>query len=128
MITFDETANVEYRLSFVDQGKQTFVSRFLFAENGSCHFVSPYIFILKRQHIYSMDIDILIYLLFIYIHIFVSISICIYMYICCRSKQKTEAQAISFNPFTGCSLCKWKFVIFPFATKKQMEVIRLQRD
>jgi hypothetical protein len=30
-------------------------------------------------------------------------------------KRKTEAQAIFFDPFTVCSLCKWKFVVCPLA-------------
>jgi hypothetical protein len=33
MGTFAETANVDYRLSFADQGKQTSFFRFPFAEN-----------------------------------------------------------------------------------------------
>jgi hypothetical protein len=36
MGTFAETANVDYRLSFADQGKQTFVLRFRLQQtNGS---------------------------------------------------------------------------------------------
>ncbi len=41
---------------------------------------------------------------------------------------ETEAQAIFFNPLTICSLCKGKFVVCPFADKKQTEVIHLQMD
>jgi hypothetical protein len=37
MGTFAETANVNYRLSFADQEKQTYVFR-LQQTNGSCHF------------------------------------------------------------------------------------------
>ncbi len=31
-----------------------------------------------------------------------------------KIKRKTEVQAIFFNPFTVCSLCKRKFVVCPF--------------
>jgi hypothetical protein len=31
-----------------------------------------------------------------------------------NEKWKTEVQVIVLNPFTLCSLCKWKFVICPF--------------
>jgi hypothetical protein len=43
---FAETANANYRLAFVDQGKQTSVFRFhLQQTNGSCRFCFPYIYI-----------------------------------------------------------------------------------
>jgi hypothetical protein len=31
-----------------------------------------------------------------------------------NEKWKTEVQVIVLNPFTLCSLCKWKFVVCPF--------------
>jgi hypothetical protein len=39
-------------------------------------------------------------------------------------KRKTKAPAILLYPFTVCSLCKRKFVVWPFAD----EIIRLQTD
>ncbi len=33
MGTFAETANVDYRLPFADQGKQTFISVYIYTEN-----------------------------------------------------------------------------------------------
>ncbi len=48
METFPETANVDYRLSFADQGKQTFVLR-LRQTNGSCRFpLVPFRILLAR--------------------------------------------------------------------------------
>jgi hypothetical protein len=41
-----------------------------------------------------------------------------YVYICCHFKRKTEALTIFLNPFTTCSLCKQKFVVFPFVDKE----------
>jgi hypothetical protein len=77
MGTFAETTNIDYCLSFADQGKQTSIFHFPFAENkrvcrfrfrlqqtnGSCHF-----------------------------------------YIYFPFKRKTDAQVIFPNPFTVCSL------------------------
>ncbi len=57
------TANVDYHLSFADQGKQTI--RFPYT-------VYIYIHILKRQHIYSIDIN---------IHVCVCVYVCIHIYI-----------------------------------------------
>ncbi len=43
-------------------------------------------------------------------------------------KWKTEAQAIFLNPFTVCSLCKWKFVVCLFVDEKTYGSDRLQTD
>jgi hypothetical protein len=99
---FAETANVDYLLSFADQGKRASVFRFPF---------SLYIYFETAADIYTYrDIEIYIYIslyisnLYLYIYIFI-------YYICCCFKRKTEAQAIFLNPFTVGSSCKQKFVV-----------------
>jgi hypothetical protein len=111
--TVAETENVDYCLSFADQGKQTSVFR-LQKINGSCRFplvLFPFIYI--SLYLYFYCIYQYIYISSIYVFIHTSLSI-FTVYICCRFKQKTEAQAIFLNPFSVCSLCKRKFVVCPF--------------
>jgi hypothetical protein len=79
MDTFAETANVDYRLSFADQGKNL------------C-FRFPHI------HVY----------IHIHIHVDKHIHLCMYASIS-NGKQKTEAQAIFLNPFTICSSAKGSY-------------------
>ncbi len=53
MGTFDETAIVDYSLSFADQEKQTSVFHFRLQQtNGSCRFRFPYIHIHTYMYIY----------------------------------------------------------------------------
>jgi hypothetical protein len=131
MSTFADTANVDYRLSFVDQGKQTSVLR-LQKINGSCCFHFP--FAANKQKLqFSVTSVFLIYIffeaateiyfyLYIYIYIYIYLSISIYLYtyiyiyicICCCCKRKMEAQAIFPNPFTVFSSCKQKFFVSQF--------------
>jgi hypothetical protein len=88
MGTFADTANVDYHLSFADQGKQTFLF--------SVSFSFSHIYIERAVYI---DIYIHIYLnLYIY---YIYIYICIYML---PFKGKTEEQVIFLDLFTICSL------------------------
>jgi hypothetical protein len=76
---FAETANLDYRLSFVDQEKQTFIpTNFIFSINT---------YILKLQHILINKYIYIYVSTYIIISIYISkyISICI----CYRSKRKT---------------------------------------
>ncbi len=113
MGTFAETADVNHRLPFANQGKTKFSQKtskhlccfgFSFATNTrSCHFpivlFSAYIYILKKQHIYRYIILIYIY---IYLYIYGTVS-----------NGKRKPQRFKKNPFTICSSCKRKFVICP---------------
>jgi hypothetical protein len=79
MDKFAEIANIDYRLSFADYGKLTFVSRFRLQQtNGSCRFpLVPLSYIEMAANIY---IEILIYIYtYIYLYIYISISIFICM-------------------------------------------------
>ncbi len=84
---FAETENVDYRLSFADQGKELMFS---VAKN-------------KRKFAVSVCMS---------TYIKTAAYIYIYKYICFRFKQKTEASAIFLNPFTVCSSCKRKLPVF----------------
>jgi hypothetical protein len=64
-----------------------------------------------------------------YISIYLYISIPKYIYIYAAvSKRKPKAQAIFLNPFTGCSLCKRKFVVCPFVYEEINGSYILQTD
>ncbi len=56
-------------------------------------------------------------------YIYVDIYLDMYMLFSADSngKQKTEAKAIFLNPFTSCSSCKRKFVVFLFVDKETNE-------
>ncbi len=75
MGTFAETANLDYRLSFVDQGKVCHF-RCLQQLNGSCLFLivpfSEYIFI--YMYVYFIHIFISIYIMCMYINIHAAVS------------------------------------------------------
>ncbi len=111
MGTFAETANIDYRSSFADQGKQTSIFVPIF-RIYIYTYIYIYIHIYRHKHIniYTRT----------YIYKYLQIY-CIYMffyiYICCRFKRKTEAQAIFLNPFF-CSSCKRNFVVYPFVYKE----------
>ncbi len=54
-----------------------------------------------------------------YTHIHIYIYKYIHAYICILPFQmENRSQTIFFNPFTVCSVCKWKFVICPFVDKE----------
>jgi hypothetical protein len=107
MGTFAETAIVDYRLSFADQGKQTSFFRFLFS-NGSLPI--PFFFCNKQTEV----------------AIFVSSVFRLRNsgntdngdMESSNGKRKTEDHAIFLNPSTVCSSCKRKFVVCPFVDEE----------
>jgi hypothetical protein len=104
---------------FADQGKQTSLFH-LQQRNGRCHFHQD---TLKRQHIYlNIYIYIFLYIflkIFIY-YIFILYIILIYIFVYAAVKRKNgkKDQVIFLNPFTVCSLCKWKLAVCPFVDEQ----------
>ncbi len=96
MGTFAKTANVDYRLSFADQERQTFVFR-LQQINGSCRFpLVPFSIYIYRNGSISIEIYISIYS-FVYIYIYV------YMLLFQTKNGKKYAFA---NGLNGLNLCR----------------------
>ncbi len=80
MSNFAETARVDYRLSFADQGKQTSVFLFfLYQRNGSLPFS-----VCSKQICRSRCFPL------------VTFSIYIYIYICCHFKRKQNPRQFAF--------------------------------
>jgi hypothetical protein len=132
MGTFAETANVDFYLSFANQGKETSVFQFRLQQTNKNFPFS--VFCLQQTY---GTCRFLLVPFSIYIYPYVSSVFCIYTYIrqmeliengnfrlfaangkqkqktkyiCCRFmkniKRKTEAQVIFLKPFTLCSSCK----------------------
>jgi hypothetical protein len=125
MGTFADTPNVDYRLLFADQGKNT--SLFGFQKtNGSLLF--PFSACSKQMENETTG----------NFHLFAAngkqkrqTSVCflyIYKYICCHFKRKTEAQAISLIRLPFAHRVNESLSFICLFTKKQTEVIRLQMD
>jgi hypothetical protein len=92
MSIFAETANIDYRLSFADQGKQTFLSRFPFATTKwkLLFSVSPVFCI------YCTYIDTYIEAAAYTVNIYLEIYIYLYIYICIYMMPFSEVGASSF--------------------------------
>ncbi len=45
-----------------------------------------------------------------------------------NKKTENESPGVFPHPFTVCSSCERKFVVYPFVDEEQTEVIRLQTD
>jgi hypothetical protein len=112
-----ETAIVDYRLSFADQGKQTSVfSVSVFSKQTEvCHFRFPFAKN-KRKLPFSVSS---VFRVRNSVNMEIETS---------NRKRKTEAQAIFLNSLTICSSCKRKLSFVRLLTKKQTEVIRLQTN
>ncbi len=89
MGTFDDTANVDYRLSFADQGKQTSVFRFRIAQTKesfpfSVSSVFLYIYTLYTEN-GTIELYIYVYIIYTYTYAYTCIHthmhIHVYIYI-----------------------------------------------
>ncbi len=116
---FAETAIVDYRLSFADQGKQTSVSISVCSKRREvCHFHFPFA-ANKWKLPFSMSSICRIYRV-ISIYIYYLYKKHNYINICCYFKRKIENRSPGnfLYPFTICSSCKRKFVVYPFVDKE----------
>jgi hypothetical protein len=75
------------------------------------------VYILKRQHIFEM---------YRYICIAISISLNVYSAVS-NGTRRTKAQMIFLNPFTVCSSCKRKFVVYRLFSKKPAKLSDCKR-
>jgi hypothetical protein len=113
MGTFAETAIVDYRSSFANEGKQTSVFYFrLQQQTEVCQCCLP-LGANKWKLPFSVSSVFCIHMLRICclfnMYIYATVS---------NRKRITKAQAIFLNPFTVNSLCKCKFVVCPFVDEE----------
>jgi hypothetical protein len=104
MGTFAETANVDYRLLFAELGKQTSV-------------LSIDIYIRKQNYVYI-----------IYIHIHIHIHIPIYIMPLQTEDGKWKPRCFSLIRLLFAHRTNGSLSFVRLLTKKQTEVIRLQKD
>jgi hypothetical protein len=128
----DETAIVDYCLSFADQGEQTFVFCFRLQQtDGSFPFSFPF----EQTNgslpfslsFCSKQLKVAVFPVSLYIYMFMSFETATCINICYHFKRKTEAQTIFFLlPFAHCANESLSFV--HLLMKKQTEVICLHTD
>ncbi len=119
---FAKTGNVNYHLSFADQGKQT--SSVHFTANKRKYSIS--VFRLQQMN-RSYRFPLITFYVYKYIRktatevamLLVLFSIYIYATVLQKKiKWKTKDLAIFLNSFTVCSSCKGKFVVCPFVDEE----------
>ncbi len=117
---FAETGNVNDCFSFADQGKQTSVFHFPFAEDKRkfavankqklpFSFSSVFPIYIENSSIYIDRYTVYTYRYKYNLYIYISIYLYPYFYI--RSRFQIKAQVIFLNLFIVCSSCKRKFEV-----------------